>query len=257
MLSKLVKYDFKWVNRTLVFYFLVTLILCVLTRITSYFDEVVVGKILFEILRGSSIAAFFSTMITAIIRCWIRFIETTYKDESYLVNTLPVNKNTLYNAKIVAGLLTILVSFIFVIIGFCIGILNQGIIDYLKNIWNDNNALILMIRVIVIVLLELVMAYFCGIVGILIGHKRNDKRQLWSVLCGIGLYFLVEILVLVLMAIYGIFSNDVGQLFTSGVTGGIENMNLVTGIITVLYVILIIVFYYIGKCIFKNGVNVD
>ena len=94
-----------------------------------------------------------------------------------------------------------------------------------------------MIRVILIVLLELIMAYFCGVVGILIGHRKNDKRQLWSVLCGIGLYFLVEVLVLVVMAIYGILSNDVGQMFTSGNAGGIENMNIVTGLISILKVL--------------------
>ena len=257
MLKKLVKYDFKWINRTLIFYYLIVIILCLLTRLASCFDNIFAGRIIFQILRGCAIASFFSTIITCVIRCWVRFTETTYKDESYLVHTLPVEKATMYNSKIVASLCVIGVSFIAIVIGFIIGILNNSILDYLKNIWNDSNSLTLLLRLILIVLLEVIMAYYCGIMGILLGYQKNDQRTVKSILFGILFYFLVEILVVVLLGIFGIFSQDVGAIFKSNYTGGIENMNLITTIIGCLYLVLITVFHIMGKKLYVKGVNVE
>ena len=38
---------------------------------------------------------------------WSRFIKTVYKDESYLMHTLPVTKNQIFNAKVFASILSI------------------------------------------------------------------------------------------------------------------------------------------------------
>ena len=52
--------------------------------------------ILDKIMSGAFISLSISVIITCLIRIWVRFNVTLYKDESYLTHTLPIKRETIY-----------------------------------------------------------------------------------------------------------------------------------------------------------------
>ena len=51
-----------------------------------------------------------SILINTMMRSWIRFRDSIYKDESYLTHTLPVTKNNIYNSKFLQTLIFFVIS---------------------------------------------------------------------------------------------------------------------------------------------------
>ena len=107
-------------NRNMVIIFTITVILSIFTRIASNYTGSIMGDLIFGILRGFTIAAFANTVINSVIRIWERFRQSLYKDESYLIHTLPVSKKKLYDSKTISGIGTILLSLVVVITCFFI-----------------------------------------------------------------------------------------------------------------------------------------
>ena len=131
-----------------------------------------------------------SILINTMMRSWIRFRDSIYKDESYLTHTLPVTKNDIYNSKFFQTL-------IFFIVGFIIILVTLFITYYTKDRWIDLknyintittglefNTTLFIVSVITIIFFEVFNAIQCGFFGIILGYKRNNKKIGWSVLFG-------------------------------------------------------------------------
>ena len=67
-------------------------------------------------------------LINTLMRSWVRFRDSIYKDESYLTHTLPVTKNNIYDSKFIQAL-------IFFVIGFAVIILSIFIAYYTQERW--------------------------------------------------------------------------------------------------------------------------
>ena len=256
MLKKLLKYDLIWINKLMIIYFLISLIICTLTRIASLNTSTSIGNIIYQILKGVSISSFASVLINSVIRIWIRFRDSIYKDESYLTHTLPVSKCTLYNSKIISSLISVLLSLMVILIGFIIALLNKDLINAIKMIFNNNSFII--IGMILTVVLEVFYMIYSGILGILIGYRSNNHSMLKSVFIGITLYFTMQLIILGIIYIIGYFNTDIGILFKEA-TNTIMDSSFRTLILAVdiIYVVFILIMYFIGKKIFNKGVNVE
>ena len=97
-----------------------------------------------------------------------------------------------------------------------------------------------------------------GIIGILFGYKTNNHKVLNSVLIGVSLYYIMQVIILGIIYIIGYFNTDIGVLFKEA-TSTIMNSSFESLIISVniLYLIFIIIMYFVGKKVFNKGVNVD
>lgn len=258
MLKKLLKYDFVWINKFMLIYFTITLVVSLLTRFMRFFNTSFVGNIIYLILRGITISAFASTLINCIIRIWVRFRNNFYKDESYLTHTLPITKNTLYDAKIVSLITSLLLSVLVLIICFVIAFLNKDVIDYFKEMLKNSNMIFIIVCTFLIAILELLYMAFSGIVGTLVGYRSNNSKVLKSVLYGIGIYFFIQIIILLIIYALGLFNQDLNSLFTSSaVTLDLAPVKALMIITMIIYVLFITIMYFIGKKIFNKGVNVD
>ena len=256
MLKKLIKYDLLWINKIMLIYFSISIIICTLTRISSLHTSSSIGNIIYQILKGVSISCFASVLINSVIRVWVRFRNSIYKDESYLTHTLPISKNTLYNSKILSSIISVLISLIVIIISFIIAFLNKDIINTIKIIFNNNSFII--IGMILTVILEIIYMSYCGIMGILLGNSFNNNKTLKSVFIGISLYFVMQLIILGIIYIIGFFNTDIGILFKE-YTNTIMDSSFKTLILVVniLYLLFIIMMYFTGKKIFNKGVNVE
>ena len=256
MLKKLTKYDLIWINKVMVIYYLIMITVCILTRIASFNTSTTIGNIIYQILKGVSISCFASVLINSVIRIWVGFRNSIYKDESYLTHTLPVSKNTLYNSKIVSSLISIFLSIIVIVIGFIIAFLNKNLMTTIEMIFNSNSLII--IGMFICIVLEMVYMIISGILGILLGYRTKDHKVLNSVLIGISFYYIMQMLILGIVYIIGYFNSDIGVLFKEA-SNTIMDSSFSTLVVAVniLYLIFIVIMYFIGKKIFNKGVNVQ
>ena len=262
MLGKLVKYDLAWINKSLSIFFIISLIVSSLTRISNLFTNSFVGEIIHSILRGATIGSIIALIINCAIRIWARLRNNFYKDESYLTHTLPVNKSTLYDSKIVSAIITLMISLIVVIITILIAYLDSDMINKIKNIFNNSDATFIFISLILSFILELFYMALCGFLGIIIGHRSNNGKLATSVVIGIILYFAIQTVMVVIMFAFSFINGDVNMLFTNNnnlvpdahFSSGVK---LLTVIANSIYALFVIAMYIIGKKIFNKGVNVE
>ena len=199
MLGKLFKYDFKWINKVMIVYFIINIVLALITKFVETLEMTTIVTIIDKILVGTLISSFFSTFITCLIRIWVRFNVNTYKDESYLTHTLPVTKGQIFKSKMLVSYLSIVLT-VLVILG-CIALefLNESTISYLKDMYNQGKILFgegaligMIIAVIAVVLLEVFYMMQCGIFGLVLGNRANNLKIAKSVLIGIVSYGIIS-----------------------------------------------------------------
>ena len=99
MLSKVLKYDLKFVYKVLLVFYSLVIFFAILTRLCFSFENSFILNILANIFSGFTISFMFSILINNLMRLWARFIKNCYSDESYLTHTLPINKKTIYASK--------------------------------------------------------------------------------------------------------------------------------------------------------------
>lgn len=259
MLKKLIKYDFIWMNRNMVIYFAITAILSILTRIASNNTGSVMGDIIYNILRGVTIAAFASTIINSAVRIWERFRKNIYRDESYLTHTLPVGKNTLYNSKILSALCSIAISLVVVIACFFIAFWNKDIYNYFRSVFKDGDMTFIVIGFLVTAILEIIYAVFVGVIGLIVGHRANNNRVVMSVVVGIVLYYLLQCILLGIIYAIGMFDDSVKAMFgdTSDVAIDFSTYRTLIIIADSIYLAFAAALYFAGKKLFFKGVNIE
>ena len=125
MLGKLLKYDLKYMIKNMCVFYILSIFFAITTRILFEVEQSVIINIIGQISVGCMFSMLASTLINTMMRSWVRFSSSLYKDESYLTHTLPVTKNDLYNSKLIQ-------TFIFFLIGFIVIIISLFIAYYSK-----------------------------------------------------------------------------------------------------------------------------
>ena len=263
MLKKLLKYDLKWIFKLLVVFYSIALVFSIITRIFLCIDNSTVFYIIGKICSGITISFIFNIIVNNIIRCWVRFIRNLYGDESYLTHTLPVDKKTIFISKFLTGIITMLVSVIVILIVLFIAYYSKENIEILKNLLNiiatmyNSTVIKLLLIIFVVFFLEMVFTIFAGYIGILLGHRSNDKRMIKSIIYGFITYMVTQTLTLLIMFINGLFNKDIMNLFTTNNIVNIDILKYVMYGAIIIYIIYIIIYYVIGLKLFKKGIDVD
>ena len=97
MLNKLLKYDLKYMIKNMLVFYVLSIFFAFTTRLLFNMEQSTMINIIGQISVGCMFSMVISTLINSIMRSWVRFRDSLYKDESYLTHTLPVTKNNLYN----------------------------------------------------------------------------------------------------------------------------------------------------------------
>ena len=264
MLVKLLKYDLKYMIKNMSVFYILAIFFAVITRLLSLPEQTVMIGILGKISSGCMIAMIANIVINSMMRSWVRFRDSLYKDEAYLTHTLPVTKNALYNSKLIQ-------AFIFFIVGFVIILLSLFIAYYTPDVWNAIKAYIQSITdgfnistaffvtiAITIIFLELYNAIQCGFVGIILGYKRNNDKIGFSVMFGFIIYLIAQSLVLGLVFVYGLFDDMVMELFKSGTINiDVAAFKALSIVSAILYIVIILAMSIVGKKLLNKGVNIE
>ncbi len=257
MLKKLLKYDLKWSYKALTIFYILSIIFAILTRIFLNIQEGVLFSIIGKIMQGITITLLINILINNILRIWGRTIKNFYSDEAYLTHTLPIKKETLYLSKILTSIITLTTSFIVIIISLLICYYSKENIEIIKNILNQINITNkTIITSIIIFYLEMLFLILTGITAIILGYKQNNNKLIKSLIFGLIIYFTMQILILLIIFIIGLFNQQIMDLFkTNNITPTILKQILSLSII--IYIVYNIILYIIGNNTFKKGVNIN
>lgn len=264
MLIKLLKYDLKYMIKNMCVFYILAIFFAVITRLLALPEQTVMLGILGQISSGCTIAMIVNIAINSMMRSWVRFRESLYKDEAYLTHTLPVTKNDLYNSKFIQTLIFFFIGFVIVLLSLFIAYYTPDtwmiIKEYIKNITIGFNmsTVFFITMAIVIVFLELFNAIQCGFLGIILGHRRNSGKIGFSILFGFIAYLIAQTLVLGLVFVYGIFDPTVMDLFKTGTINIDVNAFKVLAIVaSAIYLIIIFIMSIMCKKLLKKGVNIE
>lgn len=263
MLGKLLKYDLANIlNKFLFIFYILTFIAAITTRILFSLEQTAVVYVLGQISVGFFFAMIANIIINNFIRIWVRFKDTLYGDESYLVHTLPVTKKELYNSKFLTSLITLIISFIVIIISLFITYYTKERFDVVVNFVNnyasmyDISSFALVVSVGIILFLELFNGIQAGYFGIIMGHRKNSYKIGFSVFYGFLIYIVSQLVVLISIFILGLFNSSVMKLFSSSVVD--SNIIVPLSIYSIIiYILIIISIKYVNGKIFNKGINVD
>ena len=263
MLTKLLKYDLKYMLKNMLVFYILSLVFAISTRILFEFNDTVIMNIIAQISVGCMFSMLASTLVNTLMRSWVRFRDSLYKDESYLTHTLPVTKNQLYDSKFIQTL-------IFFIVGFVVIVLSLFICYYTKDRWNmlinfinkyttslNFSRPFLVIGFLSIIFLEIFNALQCGYFGIILGHRKNNNKIGFSILFGFASYLISQALVLLLTFVLGLFNNDLMALFQNNIMITTESFRLLIISSIVLYIVIIYIMNIICKKILNKGVNIE
>ena len=263
MLTKLLKYDLKYMLKNMSVFYILALFFGLTTRILFSLNETIMIKILSQISVGCLFSMLANVLINTMMRSWIRFRDSIYKDEAYLTHTLPVTKNDIYNSKFIQTL-------IFFIVGFLVILLSLFIAYYTKDRWLllkgvissittglDFNTTLFVISFITIIFLEVFNAIQCGFLGIILGNQKNNGKIGYSVFFGFIAYLLSQSIVLLLIFIVGLFDQSIMNLFTSDILLDTSTMKLLIVLAIIIYFIIILLMSLLCKKALNKGVNIE
>ena len=204
-----------------------------------------------------------NVLINNFMRVLVRFNKNLYKDESYLTHTLPVSKKTIYLSKFLSSIITMITSVLVIATTLFIAYYSKENITSLKNILLPiadlyNSSIIGLISIMTLLIgLELLTFLQCGYTGLILGHRKNSNKMLYSIIYGIVTYFITQTIILIVIFISGLIDNDIMTLFTSSTITNIQLFKEVIYIAIVSYTSCIIGNYFINTKLFEKGVNVD
>ena len=263
MLNKLLKYDLKYMIKNMSVFYILAIFFGISTRILFSLNQTVIVNIIGQISVGCMFAMVTNILINTLMRSWIRFRDSIYKDEAYLTHTLPVTKNAIYNSKFIQTL-------IFFVIGFIIIVLTLFIAYYTKDRWFMLKDLIntivaglnfrttlFVVSMLAVIFLEIFNAIQCGFLGIILGYKRNNNKIGFSVLFGFIAYLLSQCLVLLLIYFVGLFNSSIMELFKNNVMLDANSFKLLVILAIILYILIIFLMSIVCKKELSNGVNIE
>ena len=246
MLRKLLKYDLKYMIKNMCIFYILSVFFAITTRILFEVEQSVIINIMGQISVGCMFAMLANILINTMMRSWIRFNNSLYKDESYLTHTLPVTKNDIYNSKLIQTFIFFFIGFIVILISLFIAYYSkenwQAITNIVKNITIglNMNTLFFITMFLLVVFLEIFNAIQCGFYGIVLGNRKNNAKIGYSVLFGFILYLVSQTIVLLLIFIYGLFDSSVMGLFqTSTVSIDANAFKVLLVLASLLYVVII------------------
>ena len=280
MLAKLIKYDLKFIFKTVNIYLILLLLSVILHNITSYDytptfldasgqvfgsdpDAPVIIQFLHTVFYNAIIAMLIGLVLNSIIRIWGRFKYNMYGDESYLTHTLPVSRKTLWLSKFLSLLLTILgviagIGISFWILSFVLT--GRNLIGSLG--FTEQAPFSYTIALLIGLYVEMVFITLCGITGLIIGHRTSNHRRLHSIIYGFIIYAFSAVLLLGFLTLWSKLDPSIAALFNTTASNhyDLHSMDFITKIlfgIDLAYTAMIAILAFINYRLLKSGVGVD
>lgn len=263
MLKKLLKYDLKSIFKLLNIFYIISIIVAILTRITSIDNPSFIILIINKVLCGTVIAFVVNIIVNTIIRSWVRFRSNIYGDESYLTHTIPVSKEKIYLSKIIASSIVMFTSMLVVFISLFIACYSKELFDYVATSLNYISGIYnisifgLIITFIFVITVELLTLLVSGITGLLLGHKKSNNKMLLSVFFGFLTYICSQLIILGFVYLIGLTNDGIMQIFKTNQILSVSVLKELLYLIIGMYILIILIINVINIFIFRKGIDVE
>jgi len=263
MLKKLLTYDLKSKFKFLIIFYILSIFFAVLTRMFLLIENSLIMNIIGKICSGVTISMIFNILINNIMRLWVRFKNNFYGDESYLTHTLPIEKKTLYLSKTLDGIISLFISVLVITLSLFIAYYSKENLLLLKNMLlpvadiMGSSVVKIILAFLFIFFLEIANMVQAGFSGIILGHKMNNMKTVFSVLYGFLCYMATQVFVLIIIFITGLFNKDIMNLFFTSEIVNIDMIKFLIYLAIFIYTVTLVIGYIINIKLFKQGVNVD
>lgn len=265
MLRKLLRYDLARLLRLLSVFYVLAVFFGLLTRLVGTIGDSLGLAIIKGILNGTAISMMCSALINSFMRSWVQFRSSLYGDESYLTHTLPVKKKTLYDSKFLMAAIGLAISILVVIAVLFIMYWKDGTWEVLKALFIPVTAMIdlplsfLLPAFIILIFVEFLNGLQCGYFGIIMGHRENKNKILFSVIYGFAAYLAFQSITLVVVLLVGLINPEVMKIFTETNQAALSTdvVRMVCVIGTLLYLMDCLVLFFVNRALLAKGVNVD
>lgn len=263
MLGKLFKYDIKSIIKGLIVFYSLAIFFALLTRGFLNIENSLVMDIIGRVCSGVTISMIFNILVNIIMRCWVKFKNNLYGDESYLTHTLPVTKAKIYYSKIITALITLFLSVAVITVTLIVAYYSKENIEMLKNVLLpvanilDSSATFLIVMVLLVLFLEIANILQCGFTGIILGHRFNSAKAGLSVLIGFIVYMASQAIVVICVFAAALFNKDFMNLFVTNSAVDISVIKSAVYISIIAYICVLIIGCIVNVKLLKKGVNVD
>jgi len=247
----------------LIIFYSLAIFFGVLTRIFFEIENSFIINIIAQICTGVTISMIVNILINNLMRLWVRFKNNFYGDESYLTHTLPIDRKTQYLSKFITSVVSMFTSILVIGITLFIAYYSKENIELLKNILlpiadlYNSSIVYILIAFLFIFFLEIFNILQSGYTGIIIGHKMNNNKTLFSVIFGFVVYMGTQLLVLITLFILALFNKDLMNLFVTNQMINLDMVKMLIYMSIVIYIVDIIICYIVNIKLFKKGVDVE
>jgi len=207
MLSKILKYDFKYVNRTLIPLYLIVVGLCCLTRgLTIWAESFKLLEIISFFTNLLGLIAIVGLLFFTIFVCFMRFYQSIFKDEGYLTLVLPVPRAKILLAKLITMLVYSFITVMVIFGSLCI-------MYYSLELQANIKQIVDLFKEVLIPGLLLIYAQYANYFMIFmaayaLGQLRVKNKGSMAVLAGISIYMIMQVInLLVLFILTSVKSN--------------------------------------------------
>ena len=108
-----------------------------------------------------------------------------------------------------------------------------------------------------VIFLEIMFTVLIGYLGIILGHKSNKNKMVKSIVNGFAVYMIMQVLILVVLYIYGLFNPEVMNLINTTENIEIDAIKSCMYAAIGVYGVYSVILYVISKKQLEKGVNVD
>ena len=97
----------------------------------------------------------------------------------------------------------------------------------------------------------------CGITGIILGHKMNDLKVVFSVIFGFVTFMVTQSFTLIGIMGVCLFNRDFMDVILKSDAIGLDTIKVLICISMIMYTLLVIIINFVNIKLFNKGVNVD
>ena len=210
MLRKLLKYDFKAMFNVLLPVYAVLIFLSLFNRLAEFLsNKLSILQIPASFISIIYVIVLIGTPIATFIIAITRYYKNLAGDEGYLMHTLPVTKKDLVLSKLISYFVTLLVSVIVALIGLFVGEygikLNSDTLNNIINVIKAANTLTVILTTITIII-SIIFQQLLMYASIALGQKQNTNKVIYSIVFGIVLYNINQIISAVILLLPILFN---------------------------------------------------
>lgn len=261
MLGKLMKYDIKNMSKILLYFYVITIGLAIITRLINLGDNIEIIRIIGMVFAGCVYAGIGNILVNTFVHIIKNFRTSFYKDESYLTHTLPVDKNKLLLSKYLSALIVILCSIVVILLSLFILFYSPELMLTIQTFLNSTiPGFTIPVGLVVALIITIIFVEICCLISfaftaVIHGHQSNNKKALNSFVCFFAYYFASMFVSLIAITIVFAIGGNIELLLAEQLSQSAFISLLITGLVC--YIGYTIAFFFIARHLFNKGVNVD